>query len=100
MAKATREDILKHAVKKDGTTPSATAIDDVIKHKKDNPEWKGECSDLVGRPSSLTEEQKKKVVRLVFQKRGAARVTVTYCKQLLLFLRKARSLRDSRARFA
>ena len=75
LAKATREDILKHVVKQGGTTPSPTAIDDVIKRKKENPEWKGEGSDLVGRPSLLTDKQREKVVRLVFKERGAAKVT-------------------------
>jgi hypothetical protein len=67
LAKATPEEILKHVVKKDGATPWHTAIDDVIKHKKDNPDWKGGCSDLVGRPPLLTDAQRKKVVSLVFK---------------------------------
>ena len=78
LAKAPREEILQHVVKTDGTVPSMQAVDQVIKHKKDHPDWRGQGSKLVGRPSALTEAQRKSVVSFVFKKRGSAKVTVKY----------------------
>jgi len=42
-----------------------------------------------GRPQSLSEEQMKLVVDLVFEERGRAKVTVKYCKQMLRFFAQA-----------
>ena len=39
---ASREQICECALKKDGTQPTARAIDDVLARKKAEPEWRGE----------------------------------------------------------
>ena len=88
LAGACREDIKKHAVKKDGSTPQMNAIDKVISRKTAYPEWMGQDSSAGGRPQALSEKQKKMLVNLVFKARGKAMVTVTYCRKQLPFLKK------------
>ena len=83
-----REEICTRVVKVDGTPPSLNAVDMVIAHKADNPQWRGAVGQSSGRPQSLSEAQKKLVLGLVFEERGRAKVTVKYCKQMLRFLRK------------
>ena len=83
-----REEICTRVVKVDGTPPSLNAVDMVIAHKADNPQWRGAVGQSSGRPQSLSEAQKKLVLGLVFEERGRAKVTVKYCKQVLRFLRK------------
>ena len=87
LAKVPREEIRGMVTKKDGTHPQLNAIDKVIAHKTQDPHWMGEDSAAGGRPSALTEEQKKQVVKLVFADRGKAVVTVPYCRRRLKFLR-------------
>ena len=88
LAKMPRDDIQKHVAKKDGTVPTLDGIDKIIAHKRENPEWMGEESRAGGRPSGLTEEEKKELVKLVFRERGKAVVTVPYCRKKLRFLKK------------
>ena len=88
LAKASREDIMKQVTKTDGSTPSKSTIDEVIAHKKANPEWNGVVdTHNVGRPPALTVKQKEKLVDLVFAERGSTKVTIAYCKKKLPFLR-------------
>ena len=65
-----REDIVKLATKKDGSPPDVNGVDKVIATKKANPDWRGEESSAGGRPSALSDKQKKELVRLVFPMRG------------------------------
>ena len=88
VAKAPREDICKEVVKKDGRPPSIQAVDQVIAHMKVFPDWRGEDSKAGGRPGKLTAGQKKEVVGLVFRERGQAKVTVSFCRKRLPFLRR------------
>ena len=88
VAKAPREDICKEVVKKDRRPPSMQAVDQVIAHMKAFPDWRGEDSKAGGRPGKLTAGQKKEVVGLVFRERGQAKVTVSYCRKRLFFLRR------------
>ena len=80
-----REEICKRVVKVDGTPPSLNAVDMVIAHKADDPQWRGEVGQSSGRPQSLSEAQKKLVLGLVFEERGRAKVTVKFCKHMLRF---------------
>ena len=57
LAKCTREEICKHVTKKDGTAPSARAVDFVIAHKTAHPEWRGQDTQVGGRPEALAEKQ-------------------------------------------
>ena len=88
LAKSTREDMCKYALKEDGTSPSQRAVDEVIAHKTAHPEWRGTDSRAGGRPCSPTDKQKQTLVDLVFAERGKAKVTIPYCKKRLLFLRE------------
>ena len=83
-----REEIGKRVVKADGTPPCLKAVDAVIAHKAEDPQWRGAVGQSSGRPQSLSEAQKKLVLGLVFEERGRAKVTVKCCKQMLRFLRK------------
>ena len=49
LAGATREDMLKHIVKTDGSTPNPSGLDDIIANRKEDPTWTDESSN-VGRP--------------------------------------------------
>ena len=88
LAKAPRADIQKLALKKDGAQPQLNAIDKVIAHKTEDPEWRGEDSSAGGRPCALTSKQQKLLTKLVFKERGRAVVTVSYCRKRLPYLRK------------
>eukprot|EP00973_Karenia_brevis_P091447 12407481-Karenia_brevis.AAC.1 len=83
-----REDMLSHVRKKDGCELTLHTLDAVIKTKTDNPAWKGEDSSAGGRPRVLTEAQETQVVKLVFRKRGKAKVTIPYCKKVFKWLRQ------------
>ena len=85
IAGCTRDQILDCAVKTDGTQPSVRAVDDVIAKKRDEQKWRGEDKPHSGRPKALSDEQIKKLVDLVFEERGQAKVTVKYCQMKLRF---------------
>ena len=86
LGKVPRADIAALVDKIDGTKPKLHSIDMVIAKKKADPVWRGE-SGGGGRPETLTQVQKAHLVKLVFQERGKAVVTSTYCKSKLPFLR-------------
>ena len=74
--------------KKDGTKPTLRAVDGVLAKKKRQPQWQGDDSSAGGRPRSLTLSQAQQLLQLVFKERGKARVTVSYCRWRLPFLRE------------
>jgi hypothetical protein len=88
LAKMPRQEIKKLVLKKDGSTPELNAIDKIIAHKVAEPDWNGADSIAGGRPSALTDAQKKTLVKLVFKMRGRAVVTAPWCRKKLPFLRK------------
>ena len=88
LAKVPREEIVKRVTKTDGAHPKLHAVDMIIKKKKDNPAWHGQASENVGRTEVLSEGQKKQIVDVVFKNRGKAKVTVSFCKKTLPWLRK------------
>ena len=78
----------EHVFKKDGSPVLLNAIDRVIAKAKANPDWRGVQRDRGGgRPRQLSDAQLKQLVDLVFKERGKARVTISYCKKELKFLR-------------
>ena len=83
-----REKIAEIVAKTDGEPPSLRAIDEVIAHKRADPDWKGERENCGGRPEALDSAQKKELTALVFKQRGSHKVTVPFCKKRLPFLRK------------
>ena len=82
--------IQKQVKKKDGKKGTIGAINKILKKKRENPEWRGE-EDLGsrGRPPSLTPEQQEKLLKFVIKHRGGHKVTASFCKKFLLFLKKA-----------
>ena len=57
--------------KADGkTNPCARAVRDTISHHKNDPSWRGENTSGPGRNSVIDPAQRKKVIQLVFKKRG------------------------------
>ena len=82
-----RDAIAKRVKKRDGASPSVRAVDAVLAKKSSSPSWHGEDSSAGGRPRSLTPAQTKRLVKLVFDERGGAKVTVPYCRKRLPFLR-------------
>ncbi len=83
-----RRSIRKTVKKTDGTSPTLRAVDGVLAMKKADPEWRGEPSRAGGRPRALTKAQTKELLNLVFAERGKAKVTASYCRKRLPFLRE------------
>ena len=88
LGKLPRNEMQKHLTKKDGTRPTLGCIDKVIGRKTADPDWRGEESRAGGRPSALSDNEKKMLVKLIFKHRGQAIVTVSYCRRKLTFLKK------------
>ena len=82
------KEIRRKISKTDGKHPTVRACEQVYAKAKKNPSWKGEDSKAGGRPDSLKEKEKKKVVKLVEKERGRFVVTTKFCKKRLPFLRK------------
>ena len=82
-----RNEIRKLVAKTDGSTPSMKAIDDVLAKKRADKTWEGEA-DHPGRPQELSEKEREELLKLVIDERGQRKVTVTYCKKKLVFLRR------------
>ncbi len=87
-----RRSIRKTVKKTDGTSPTLRAVDGVLAMKKADPEWRGEPSRAGGRPRALTKAQTKGLLNFVFAERGKAKVTVSYCRKRLPFLRGVSAL--------
>jgi len=96
LAKMKRETMLPHLSKRDGTPLTLHTVDDVIAKKIANPEWRGEDSGAGGRPRELTKKEAKQLVDLVFAERGKAKVTISYCKKKLKFLRRVHDVTVAR----
>ena len=64
MAGMERQGICKLVRKKDGTPVGCRAVDRVIAHKKQYPDWRGGDSRAGGRPPAISDAQKKELVDL------------------------------------
>lgn len=85
---AKRADIAKKVKKKDGTSPSLKAVDDVLDRFEDDPEWDGrEERTAGGRPRNLTSKQLEKIRKLLVRDVGKHVVSTTYVKRILKELR-------------
>ena len=84
----TRPEIARRVGKKDGKHPTVRAVIAVLARRRADPAWRGEDSRAGGRPPTLTAQQRKKLVNLVFAERGKAKVTAQYCRRRLVFLRQ------------
>ena len=97
LAGAERQEICHEVTKTDGAHPSMNAVDKVVAKLKKNPEWRGDDSRCGGRPEALTPKQKRELVGLVFAERGKTKVTLSYCKKKLPYLRKVHRATVARA---
>ena len=85
---ASRKKIQKHVLKKDGTRGSLRAIDKVLAHARNDPDWEGEDSSAGGRPANLNAEEQQQLRDLIDAEVGLAKMTIPYMKKRLLFLRR------------
>ena len=85
-----RQEMLKHVRKTDGSKLQIANLDQVIAHRKANPNWNGESSNggAGGRPLELSEKECQDIVDLVFRERGRAKVTVNFCKKTFPKIRR------------
>ena len=90
MAGASREDMRSKCRKSDGRKPSLTAVDGILAHFKEDPEWDGRDSCSGGRPRVFTPKQEKLIQRLLERDVGKFIVTARYVKKKLPSLRKVR----------
>ena len=88
LAGMSRQDMLTHVTKKDGSPLELNTLDKVIAKKTSEPQWTGEDSAAGGRPPILSDRARQEVVQLVFRERGRAKVTIAYCKKSIPSLRQ------------
>ena len=81
-------DIRQRVEKQDHTHPSLRCVAEIVARHREDPSWRGEDSSAGGRPRLLTVAEEQAAVKLVFDERGSAKVTVPYCRKRLPFLRR------------
>ena len=88
-AGASREDIYKQVTKADKTPVSPTAVSEVISHMQQDPGWRGADTDSGdrGRPSQLTDKDKKEIQDVVFDFKAKACVTTRFIQKKIPRLR-------------
>ena len=88
-AGASREDIYKQVKKADNTPVSPNAVSEVIAHMQQDPTWRGADtgSGNRGRPSQLTDEDKKEIEDVVFDFKARAVVCTRFIKRKIPRLR-------------
>ena len=87
---AGRQQILGKTHKKDGASPSLKAVDDILAHFAEDPEWDGGDSCAGGRPRLITPQQEKSIEKILERDVGKFVVTARYVKKKLPALRKVR----------
>jgi hypothetical protein len=87
---AARETMRDKVRKTDGLPPTMRAVDGVLAHFHEDPEWDGQDSSAGGRPRTLTPQQEKQIKRLLERDVGKFVVTARYVKKKLPALRKVR----------
>ena len=90
MAGAPREEMRDKARKTDGSKPSLRAVDEVIAHYEEDPEWDGEDSCAGGRPRTISLKHERSIRRLLERDVGKFVVTARYVKSKLPSRRKVR----------
>ena len=91
IAGAPRQEMREKVRKTDGTMPCLKAVDNIISHFEEDPEWDGENSSAGGRPPLITPEQKKQIQRILMKDVGKFVVTAGYIKKNLPALRHVRN---------
>ena len=96
-AGAQRQDIREKVRKTDGKRANIRAIDAIIAHARDDPDYDGHNSGAGGRPRELTAREESKVKKLVHQEVGRCVVTTKFLKKIFPALRRVtdRCVRDS-----
>ena len=87
-AGAPRKSIRDTVRKKDGKKTNLRAIDGVLAHARKDSAWNGGDSRGGGRPQELAASEVLKLRKLMQDEVGLAKVTVSYCKKRLPFLRR------------
>ena len=90
LAGSTYEEIAADVVKPDGKSPCKQSIKNVIDKAEANGGfyWDGEVGRSTGRPFTTDKKLDKNIQKIVFQKRGSAKVTVAYIRKVLKAARK------------
>ena len=84
-------DVMRDKVRKtDGTSPSLRAVEDILAHFAEDPEWEGGRSFAGGQPRVLTPEQGKGIKWILERGVWKFLVTAGYVKKKLPELRKVR----------
>jgi len=85
---ATRNQIRKQVLKKDGKRGTVAAIDQVLAHAREDSDWVGEDSSAGGRPREVSVKEMKQIKKLIHDKVGIAKLNIPYLRKRLPFLRK------------
>ena len=91
IAGAPRQEMREKVRKTDGAMSSLKAVDDLISHFEEDPDWDGENSSAGGRPPLITPEQEKQIQRILMKDVGKFVVTAGYIKKKLPALRHVRN---------
>ena len=83
-----QEEIVARVKKKDRSHPTLRAVEATLAKARDDPDWRGTDTAAGGRPRELSVDGEKQLVDLVFAERGQAKVTTSYCKRRVPFLRR------------
>ena len=83
-AKRIRTSVLKQ----DGQPGSLRAINGVIGKARKDPGWQGENSAAGGRPPALSAADTNRLMQLIHDEVGIAKVTIRYCRKRLPSLKK------------
>ena len=85
---ASRQRIRKEVLKKDGRRATLQAIGGVLKHARADSAWQGRDSAAGGRPQELDDGEVRKLMKVVHEEVGLAKLTIPYLKKRLPFLRR------------
>ena len=85
---ASRKDIRKTVLKKDGKKASLGVIDYVLDHARDDPYWQGEDSVAGGQPQELNAKELRKLKDLIHAEVRLAKLNIPYLKKRLSWLRR------------
>ena len=77
---ASRQRIRKEVLKKDGRRATLQAIGGVLKHARADSAWQGRDSAAGGRPQELDDGEVRKLMKVVHEEVGLAKLTIPYLK--------------------
>ena len=85
---ASRSNIRKQVLKKDGKRAGLRAIAHVLQHARTDPDWQGDDSAAGGRPQELAAKELRILKKLIHNEVGLAKLNIPYLKKRLPFLRR------------